>query len=89
MTSTVWGLVQIRGLGTPYYLGEEGVWIASDHVNEATRLKVWKSSDEAVKVARLFQHHGGVVAWCLDEQGRPRLPDSEQAALSRSRASGR
>lgn len=68
---SAWGLMQIRGMGTAYYLVEDGSWIANHNIRSNTKIRLWPERGQAEAEAKMFRERTEPVEWHADEQGKP------------------
>jgi hypothetical protein len=68
-----WGLMQIRGMGTAYYLKVDGTWIANGGITPTTAIKLWAAREDAEEACTAYAAETNTVQWHVDGTGKPIL----------------
>ena len=66
----MYGLMQLRGMGTAYYLAIDGSWVANGRITNKTDIRLWPTSAEAEAADVPNKGDATAVEWHADPAGK-------------------
>lgn len=84
--ANAWGLMQLRGMGTAYYLLENGSWLANGKLGPGAAVKLWPDLDAAMQACAAYPSDStDAVQWHVDATGKPIFYGAKATAAKKTR----